>query len=118
MGQPPVFYSNGKSHIFCCAHTKRNVNEQMNVIQTQKLKPAPISEVDKERRHGFSRLLSLYQFDNGFFITIKKFTINYFFLRMSNNAALANVIATKPVIGEKSPVFTAFVLIIMDSCPV
>ena len=88
------------------------------MIQTQKLKPAPISEVDKKRRHGFSRLLSLYQFDNGFLLLSKKFTINYFFLRMSNNAALANVIATKPVIGEKSPVFTAFVLIVMDSCPV
>lgn len=52
----------------------------MNVIQTQKLKPAPISEVDKERRHGFSRLLSLYQFDNGFFIIIKKVYNKLFFL--------------------------------------
>ena len=37
---------------------------------------------------------------------------------MSNNAAPANVIAAKPAIGTKSPVFAVFAFVVVLSCPV
>ena len=42
----------------------------------------------------------------------------YLFLRAKNKAAPAKVMATKPAIGEKSPVLTESVLAVIASCPV
>ncbi len=47
-----------------------------------------------------------------------KFTIIYLFLRANNNAVPANMIIVKPTIGTTSPVFAAFALVVVISCPV
>ena len=48
----------------------------------------------------------------------KKTLVNYFFLRVIANAAPATANAAIPAIGAKSPVFAAFALVVVDSCPV